>query len=561
MQRKLEESMERARWLDFAIGFTLIAYVVAGLAAMWMRSPRVPYADQWRFYGNLLSRAFPWNVLATENGHHEVLPNWARIADIYWMQGDQNLLIGIAMLCAIGSFAVVAAAIGRGMKNASQRRAAIFAVALGVFWLGNERVLTHSSESIHAYMVTLFAFTAIVLAACEMRTGESRRIALASACAVLATFSFGSGIATFPALLFVLGLRQASVRSWIIVIFFLGLALVGYVFGKLDATTSTIRLEPVAQGQVWLHWLAAPFVYVFWPLLDSDIAARLPSGALRESASLVAGTWTSVFGSIRDTRMPQIMIGLTGICAFSLLSWRAFRDSGSTAGGQRVALGIAMFALAVGGAVVLSRLDYFDEFPGQIQATRYLVWSSLFWSGLLTAALLQLRSPRKAAWAALAVAVLMGPSQFWMDQLSVNMRVVAEQVALGGAIGVLDRAEPMGENVPEEMLAVLPGLSHRGIAMYAWPETQMLGRLFDFSTSRHLAARNVQLTEIDNRFGNPGMLVQFDLDESAPRVLLLDADGIVQGIAQRFQQRGAPNYRGWLRGIHDTGSLHFAALP
>lgn len=561
MEQRSGASKERSGWIGIALGLATSAYVIAGLLAMWFRSPRVPYADQWRFYENLLSRTFPWNILAPDNGHHEILPNWINLADIYWVQGEQGLVIGVAIFCVAASFAIVAWSVGRTLRPGTQQLAVVLVFALGVFWLGNERILTHAREAIHAYMVTLFAFIAITLTGHESREGEGRRLAVASTFAMLAAFSFGSGIATFPAMFYLLGLRRARTRSWLLVCAFLALTLIAYTWGRSDATTSTVRFEPIAQAQLFLHWLAAPFVYLFWPFLDGDIAARLPSAGLREGAGWVAGTWTTLFGNIRDSRTPQIVVGLIGIGAFLLVSWRAFRCADSSARAQRLALGIATFGLTVGGVVALSRLDYFNEFPGQIQATRYLVWSSLFWSGLLAAALLQMRSARRAACVALLVALIVAPSQLWMDQLSISMRRAAEQVALGAAVGVIDRAEPSGETIPEEMLAALPLLAKRGITMYAWPETRLLGSAPDRLQTHPVAVGNLQLTEIDNRFDAPGMLVLFDAEPEHRRILIMDANGVVQGIAQRLPKNEAPGYRGWLRGVSERDSLQFVALP
>jgi hypothetical protein len=440
MEAPFRDSNDRSiRW-QWLVGVATAFYVIAGLAAMALRTPRSPYADQWRFYSNLLSGDFPWNVLQPDNGHYEILANAIRLADIAWSNGDQNILIGVSKVLASASFALLASTMLRRASTPLHGWAASLALALGVFWLGNERALTHSSDSIHAYSVTFFAFAAIALASVDCSLKERSRMLIASGAALVATFSFGSGIAAFPAMLLVLVLRRAPRGSYAIVISFLALALLSYAFAKADATTATLRIDPIAQAKIFLHWLSAPLIYVFWPLLDVDIAARLPQSTLARLAGWFAQAWTSIFGDIRTSRAPQISVGMVGIVLFARLAWRVFTGDRNRTKAQRVCLGVASFGMVIGAVVALSRVEYFAEFPGQIQALRYVPWSSLFWAGVLATLLLQMTLARKAACVALIAAVTMAPSQLWLDQVAASMRLHAEQTSLGALVGVLDTA-------------------------------------------------------------------------------------------------------------------------
>ena len=53
-----------ARWLLLATG---AAYAGIGVAMMIMASPKVPYADPWRFLGTYLENPFPANVFMADN--------------------------------------------------------------------------------------------------------------------------------------------------------------------------------------------------------------------------------------------------------------------------------------------------------------------------------------------------------------------------------------------------------------------------------------------------------------------------------------------------------------
>src|SRR3546814_10948138 len=72
------------------------------------------------------------------------------------------------------------------------------------------------------------------------------------------------------------------------------------------------------------------------------------------------------------------------------------------------------------------RLDYFSAHPEQLLAPRYVVWSSLFWGGLLLATAAQARRPARVLVATVLVAIALLPSQLWMARLGGNMQAVAE---------------------------------------------------------------------------------------------------------------------------------------
>src|SRR3546814_8714632 len=76
-----------------------LLYLIAGVAAMWWLSPRVPYADAWRFLGHFLQAPFPYDILAPDNGHHEVLPNAVRVLELHAFAARQWLQVvaGIAL--------------------------------------------------------------------------------------------------------------------------------------------------------------------------------------------------------------------------------------------------------------------------------------------------------------------------------------------------------------------------------------------------------------------------------------------------------------------------------
>src|SRR5690606_15651085 len=166
---------------------------------MWWLSPRVPYADAWRVPGHFRQASFPQDILAPDNGHHEVLPNAVRVLELHAFGAGQWLQVVIGITLALATVLVFALGI-RGLADARAKAVALLAVVLGVFWLGNVRALAHGNESVHAYCVTLFlAIGLLALAKARSGRGGTVDAALAAACGLGAAFSFGSGIACFAA--------------------------------------------------------------------------------------------------------------------------------------------------------------------------------------------------------------------------------------------------------------------------------------------------------------------------------------------------------------------------
>lgn len=531
---------------------------LAGVALMWIVSPRVPYADQWLFYRHLIERPFAEVVLAADNGHREILPKLVRMAELKAFAADQSLQITLGMLLALATFMLLGLMHWRAPLPFAQRCAGMLIAALGIFWLGNERALAHSNDAIHAYLVTFFMATALTLVARVSPASESLRSLAASLCALAATFSFGSGIAVWPALLLVLALRRAPLRAWLPFAGGLLLALVLYLGGASEATTTTLSFDPSAQGLLLLRWLAAPFLYVFWPLLDSGIAAQLPAGIARDISSSIAQAWTSAFGAAAQSTWPLAAFGLAGVAMFFLMCWRVWRAHDAGAVAVRIALGVAGFALSVGAVVALSRANYFAVHHDQVQATRYLVWSSLFWCGLGMAFVLRMAAPQAAAGFALVLAIIIAPSEIWMGRLAANMRTVADRAALGGAVRVLDRAEPLGETRFEELAYLLPLFEQRRLAMHAWPETAWLGRRPSAAAVHPIAADDVRVEVIDNRFDGDGARIVLRAPAAVHAlIIVLDASGYAIGLAQRDPGYAGDTFRGWIRGAPAVTTLSF----
>lgn len=530
-----------------------LAVAVAGIALMLLVAPRVPYADAWRLYAKLLEQPFLAGVTSADNGHRELLPNAVRWTEMHRLGGDQTLGIVLGALLALAACVVWLRAIAQAQLPAATRAAAGLIAVLGLFWLGNERALAHAHESVRVYLIVLCLMLALVRIA-GFRA-DVRQTVPAAALALLATLTFGSGIASFGAIAVVLALGRAKRAAWAAWTAGLVIALVLYLGGASSAVTGTLSFDPIGQAVLLARWLASPFVYVFWPLLDPAVAARVPGAPLRAAATAAATAFTAHVGPVQTAVWPQALIGTAGLASLSIASWRAWRRPADTVPARRVALGVAWFGLAVGGLIALSRAAYFVEFPDQLHAPRYLPWSSLFWAGLLSAALLAPgRWPRPAL--ALLVAAIVAPSTLWMAELARSMQRTAERTAIAAVTGLLPDSQPLGETVASELAAALPALRRDALGPYRGLEAQCLGQRLREEAIVRVDVRDPATSTRTNRIGAPGRVVHFALAKAAQEPLLIvDADGVLRGLALPDRARGRDAWEGWLAPEFDSATV------
>lgn len=539
MKNTTDTLRRAAAWLAAA------AFLLPALVVM-LRAPKVPYADQWRFQAHLLSTPFPQSVVNADNGHHELLPSLVRLAELHWLHGGQWLQIGTGIVLLLATLAL-------GWRQlaalpASQRHAAWLALLLGLCWLGNQRALGHGNETVHAYSVTALLLAGLQVLGQRLRPGAGAA-GIAALCGLAAAFSFGSGIATFAAFFPMLWLTRARPAAWATLS--LGLVLTLAALQLTGDSAGALAFAPLSWISSWLRWLAGPWIHAAWPALDPALAERLPP-ALGALLAPVASAYEGRFGPVMLAWFPHIPIALAGLASLAWLLLKAWlAPQTPPAPAQRLGIGIALFAAAIGALVAVVRDAYFQTYPDQLLAPRYLVWSSLFWAGLLLAAMARASSPRRALSLVLAVAVVLLPSQLWTARLAGSMRQVAAHVAAAAAVGVVDRAAPRGENVPAEIATALPLQRQAQVEMFAWPQARWLGRT---PPSQPLAVRDLQVEAVDNLLETPARRVRFATGAAGgdARLLLVDADGVARGLAVPDPGAGTDRWIGWMEGGDTT---------
>jgi len=465
-------------------------FLLWGIYAVWKFGWRDLYADPWRLYRQFLTRPFPDSVLFLDNGHRPVMPNLLRVAELHWLAGNQQLQWSVGLVLSVITVLLGWRILHRDTKlQPTHRAACVLAVAMAVFWLANSRMLMHPNESVHTYLVTTMM---IVIASLGWRLHsladlDDHRLAVigCAACGVVATFSFGPGVALLPAL--AIAWLVARVRLGIVSLL-LGIMLVMLaVYFALpggEGVSGSLSVRPFDNLRLAAQWLASPITTLLLPFLDPNLSSALPGENLRALALWAATGYVAHLGKVQQGVWPQALLGLAGMAILAAQSIDRRRRGAITAT-EFAGLVLAWFGLGVAGVVAISRLDYFEVHRDQVYANRYLPWPCLFWAGLALLALGKQRagthaaSPpatRRTVVAVIAIVAVgaLASNGFWMGWAR-DTQTLARHQASAVLADLYSTTLVQGETVPAELNAGLPLVRAAKVAMFAHPVAGRMG--------------------------------------------------------------------------------------
>ena len=455
----------------------------SSLATLATFALRYPAFDQYRLYSIYLGLPFPANAVQLENGHRPILPALLRLAEIRWLAADQKLQVAIGLGAAIMSLVLLVRKIIRQAPPSNVVAAAcVVQAVLGLFWLGNARVLLHGNESVQMYGVVLCVVVAILTIDTSRAHFSKRAVALTCGSCTAAAFSFGTGMASFVA-----AMLLAAISSWrrsalaVLALVFLGvggLYLLGLPGGA--GIRHTVLLEPVANLAILLRWLSAPWMCAWLghgdPLLVDWWRSPVGFGNVALESAKTIGT---IFGD-GAAMQESLIVGAIGGMAFMIALFDAWSHRATLPSTRFVAIGLSTFAFGAGVIVCVARLDAFRQVPGEVFADRYLPWSCLFWLGLVLYALD--RMPRKApfelfaALVTLASIMLFLPSQRSQAGWSAAVFRKIQQSATAAQLGIWDPAVLPNDRSSsrDSTLRSLGMLRDNRLAMFAEPDFTLL---------------------------------------------------------------------------------------
>jgi len=123
---------------------------------------------------------------------------------------------------------------------------------------------------------------------------------------------------------------------------------------------------------------------------------------------------------------------------------------------------------------------------------------------------------------------------------------------------VIEPGLSLGETELKDLARALPLLQQAGAAVFAWPQTRQLDQTIDPALWTAVEVDLLRVSVVDNRLGEPGRRVEFELLQSTGEpLLLIDADGVVRGLARR---EADGRWLGWMRGAMSRSEVRVARL-
>ncbi|TLY52776.1 MAG: hypothetical protein E6K53_03060 [Gammaproteobacteria bacterium] len=358
-------------------------------------------------------------------------------------------------------------------------------------------MLFHSYESVHVYLLTL---SVAIAGLCTFEAARRHSILwLAYACVActVAMFCFGSGVATFPAVMILAFALRLPWRWFALPLCTLAFCLFLYLYALPgdQGVRAMLALRPIDSAFVAVDWLSSPWVRGWLgfadPPLDPSTISGLPYQHFGAQLQASANWMERVSGA--SWPVLARALGFIGVCAFLIGFARlAFRRHAQLTRLQALASMLCLFALATATVISIGRLDYFNTYPDQVYADRYLVWPSLFWTGLVMLLLSQTHSSleRKLAGACLCACMLLPVALLPTQEASAVWGSIvyrnAQQISAASRTGVFDPAIfPDGDDARrEDVLRTLALLKQQRMAMFANPSFEQIGHVWAGSLVR-----------------------------------------------------------------------------
>lgn len=343
----------------------------------------------------------------------------------------------------------------------------LFTVAC--FWPGKANIIASGFNCINSLPLGAVLAGLLALDGAQRQSSPGARwrlFAVLVAAGIVATFSFGTGLAVWPAfiilvLLYRLGWRLAA-----------GLGLASMLSATIFLALPSNDGSDVGDGlsQLWSQGpsllggffdvLGAPWVY-------SGSGWIFPT-RMGNGVYLVAG----VIGALG---------ALLGVYFFAA----RFRFRRISEPAETVALGLILFIFGSIALIVIGRGELIAINPRVVLATRYFFWSAFFWAALPVLALYCWPPLRRfpVALCLLALALTAGalPSQLQTGAEYAWSRRAAEDAALRVVCGVEDELSLQQLfKGPSSSVGRIYSLTdiyrERGLDMFAWPGAGLVGK-------------------------------------------------------------------------------------
>jgi hypothetical protein len=525
-----------------------VAFLASALAYLYLGHWPVTHLDYWRIYDIYLNHSWLESALLKINDHSLFFPSFISLADLRFFHGDQQLMFFLGMALLFLTVALLLVPIWRDKAlSLTAKIASTLILIVGNFWMGRASIIGSGGFNCAGSLSlagTVLAF--LYLPAMAKHSSGSWATTLTVIVAgFVASFSSGSGLATWPVLLFLGWCLRLPWRSiWALMI------------AAVIAAIIFIFLPGSSPSPVVSHSTLSPFVAVSTavpqlcrllgsPILSAEMAwhvERIPQVPVESSMlSLWCGAVGLILGSaalLPRRGHPRLEKDRLEFMGLALLSFN-----------------VLVMVMIVSGRAPLIRLV-----PSEVAAPRYFFWSTLFWTGLAMIAI-QRADPKRllrcpVLLGALAVLIFALPRHF---EEGARYRYAAK-LAEFGAVSLINGACDVEEikilfRDPKQVYKVAAQFRARRLDMFASGLQDWLGVSERNLFGGHHKPKGLKggcdvtaLLKCDDGTSFARLTGSTMIGGYVPRALVVvDANGIIRGIGRSFATNSFINrllYRG-----------------
>ena len=211
------------RFTQLLTAILALAFLCSGIASHYAARWTETRADFWRIYAVCLSHSPLESALLKSNNHSIFFPSLIWLTDIQFFHNNQEILFFFGIFFQIATAALMLVPVWREKSlSLTARLAATLIVIVGSFWMGRASITASGGFNCMCSLALGGAALAFLnLPGMQEQSPHYwRAFLMVVAGAYLASFSFGSGLAVWPALLLAAWSARVSWRSLIL----LGLA-------------------------------------------------------------------------------------------------------------------------------------------------------------------------------------------------------------------------------------------------------------------------------------------------------------------------------------------------
>jgi hypothetical protein len=546
------------RGAQICAALATLIFFLSGLVYLCLGHWPVTHLDYWLQYEFCLNHSWLESSLDKHAGHLMFFPSFFWLADLRFFHGDQELLFVAGLVLLFLTVALLLIPVWRDETvGLTAKIVATLGLIVGNFWMARSPIIASGGFNCICSLVMASAALAFVLVP-RMGVSSARTLSVTMlvVCAgLVASFSFGTGLAIWPTLLFLAWCLQLRWQAFVA----LGIATV-------SAMVIHQRGPPHLADSRMIGAAGSALALV-------SRLCRLAGGPFFYAAS----GWYEKPLSLEAAQSSMLSLWCGGIAlaiaVVAMVSTMIRRDL-ATSNLKRIGIALVTFNFVAMSLIVIGNRLRGPRFELQFLFPRYLFWTTLFWTGLLVIVIQYAESKLWLRWpvwlVVFALPVLAFPQHYRGGLNGRWARMLAEYAAVSLVDGVRDdqRVKILFPD-PKQIYRVAEQLRARRLDMFAgglqdWlglSESSIAGGRYKREGLRG-QCRVGALIRCDN--GAPAAQITGEVWKSRRRVptrlVIVDPAGVVRGIGHSssiFSENRFLNRVFYLRKVTGTRFLGY----